>query len=182
MSSEDDGVVLLLSDPTTGTTIRYVGDRGDGSVESKSSRKICRRASSVLQKNVKVYGPKHVLDVNSPSTCWNSEAGESQWLEIDFGRKIQASRLDLQFQAGFGATICKISTRESSQEEPVGLDEWDDLEDEHEVQSFELSNQDAPIQTLHLEFSELADFYGRLIIYRLEVWGKEESKITSKNR
>jgi hypothetical protein len=49
-----------------------------------------------------------------------------------------------------------------------------EADDDHELQSFPLSVTDATTTTaLKIVFDETTDFYGRVIVYQLEVWGKE---------
>ena len=41
------------------------------------------KVSSVLNRNVKEFGKKHLFDGNE-DTCWNSEQGSPQWIHIVF--------------------------------------------------------------------------------------------------
>jgi hypothetical protein len=109
----------------------------------------------------------NALDLANGTSCWNSDTGEAQSFTIDFFRKIQIHALKLQFQAGFVGEICQVEAKLD--------DEWqviDELqpEDVLEVQSFPLSTC---CETLKLTFTDFTDFYGRVTIYRLEVWGDE---------
>jgi hypothetical protein len=59
--------------------------------------------------------------------------------------------------------------------------EWLDLEelepeDNHDMQTFSLVKDESCTGTaLKLVFDEFTDFYGRVTIYRIEVWGQEVS-------
>ena len=150
------------------------------------------RASSVLQRNLKVYGPKHALDYDNPSTCWNSDgtlAGEgggnsnnkspkTTSFIIDFGRVVQPHELRIQFQAGFAAE--QIHVYQQGVGEDGGNNEWQSIleleaEDDHELQTFPLESS-STCESLKLDFEEFTDFYGRVTIYQLQVWGYEQHK------
>ena len=47
-----------------------------------------------------------------------------------------------------------------------------EADDDHELQSFPLSVADETT-ALKVVFDETTDFYGRVIVYQLQVWGKE---------
>jgi hypothetical protein len=152
-----------------------------------------------LQKKNKLYGPKNVLDYENTSSSWNSEGilngGESeqtQYLVLEFGPDVVAlpQLIRLQFQAGFGCEQCHIygSRRSSSKSSTLHFDidasgnEWIkicslDLLDVHEVQTHEVplrQNENRGVQyctALRIVFDDFADFYKRIIVYRLEIWG-----------
>ena len=126
-------------------------------------------ASSVLQKNVKLYGPMNALDVHNGSSSWNSE-GNSQnetALTINFGRAVIPTGVKLQFQAGFSAETVTIYNPDN-----VMIGELE-LEDIHEIQTHTLFDNNAPLTSLKFTLDIFSDFYGRVILYRLEVWGHE---------
>ena len=148
---------------------------------------LLRRASSVLKNNTKVYGPAKALDCDSTLTSWNSEGNPKGKTEsffvVDFcgggknqNRTVKPAELGVQFQAGFAAeevTVYVKKQGESCGEESRWLKvEEIEAEDDHEIQSFPLSVEDATT-ALKIVFNETTDFYGRVIIYQLQVWGKE---------
>eukprot|EP00536_Pseudo-nitzschia_multiseries_P002832 jgi/Psemu1/184420/e_gw1.39.143.1 len=140
------------------------------------------RASSVLQNNTKVYGPAKALDCDDVLTSWNSEGSpngkKESFLIIDFcgggkhpNRTVKPSELGLQFQAGFSAeevTVYAAKPREEADE----TNEEIEADDDHELQSFPLSLDD-PTSALKVVFDETTDFYGRVIVYQIQVWGEE---------
>lgn len=83
-------------------------------------------------------------------------------------------KVAVQFQAGFSAacTTMKVPATDEPGSWNVGQDdiEWDDT---YELQSVELE-QPCQCTAMQLTFEDFTDFYGRVTIYRLEVWGKEE--------
>ena len=58
------------------------------------------RVSSVLNGAVSEYGKAHLLD-GSPDTCWNSEQGSPQSVQLSFDRTVAVCALELTFQGGF---------------------------------------------------------------------------------
>jgi hypothetical protein len=156
---------------------------------------IRNRASSVLQKNAKLYGPRNVLDYHNPLSCWNSEGSPQgsaveNWLRIDFGRSVQICELRIQFQAGFVAETMAIwallannnnnNNNDNDEEKFVKLSE-EEVEDNHDVQSFLLLSSATTRATttttaIKLVFDECTDFYGRITIYQLQVMGYETDK------
>jgi hypothetical protein len=135
----------------------------------------------VLQRNVKLYGPMNALDTANGSTCWYSEGTaesdsasttSSSWFLIDFKRPVRPTELRIQFQAGFCAESCSVYTKRASSEWELVDDtlEWEDV---HEIQSYKLSDISTTTTALKLVFDDLTDFYDRLLVYRLEVWGQE---------
>jgi len=152
---------------------------GESSLDliSCPSKGTIARASSVLQRNSKLYGPMNALK-DDEHTCWNSDgmkSGEDAikvYYKLNFGRTVQVKRIDIQFQAGFVGEMVDVSiiTNENGQDdEKVVLDE-EELEDTHDVQSLEV---DATGNGIKLTFDEFSDFYGRVTIYRIRVWGSE---------
>jgi hypothetical protein len=126
-------------------------------------------ASSVLQKNAKLYGPMNALDSGNESSSWNSEGNtqEDTKLTIHFGRTVIPTEIKFQFQAGFSAEIVTVYNSNMTK---LGALE---LEDIHELQSYALFDNQCSFTSIKLVMDKFADFYGRIILYRLEVWGFE---------
>jgi hypothetical protein len=155
-------------------------------------RSFCFRASSVLQRNTKLYGPMNALAVGSDggSSSWNSEGNQSEptSLSLQFGRRVCPVAIKWQFQAGFSAESCTVlattTTTAAGADSSINatativLDELE-LEDAHEVQTCTLASSKGsnaammPVSGLKLVLNDFTDFYGRVILYRLEVWGYE---------
>ncbi|XP_037530740.1 nuclear receptor 2C2-associated protein [Nematolebias whitei] len=129
------------------------------------------RVSSVLHRDVKQFGKKHMFDKNE-ETCWNSDQGECQWVLLDFPQSVQVSEINILFQGGFSAKTCRIEGcfkegdfTEISQFYP---------EDNNCLQSFPI--QEAPaVDKVKILFENSADFFGRVIVYSLDVLGKKNS-------
>mmetsp|Transcript_3520 Transcript_3520/g.9308 ORF Transcript_3520/g.9308 Transcript_3520/m.9308 type:complete len:168 (-) Transcript_3520:390-893(-) len=167
MAKKRDDGSTLLSHPSTGTTAK---------------------ASSVLQNNTKTYGAAKALDCENALTSWNSEGSRNgkneNFLVVDFtgggkhpDRTVKIEELCLQFQAGFAAEELTVYVRTTE----GGIGPWSKAEeleadDDHDLQSFPLSPAEEAATAIKIVFNETTDFYGRVILYQLQVWGKEIEK------
>ncbi|KAL3913351.1 MAG: hypothetical protein SGARI_000701 [Bacillariaceae sp.] len=155
-------------------------------------RDVVAKASSILQKNVKLYGPMNALDYSSETTCWNSEGSPqgktSSWIQIDFAAKTAAvlpTKIGIQFQAGFVAEEVTVMTLSKSnkydataKEEWVTVGDTFEVDDDHEMQFLDLledGHEPTITRSIKLVLDECTDFYGRITIYQLKVFGKEVS-------
>jgi hypothetical protein len=145
---------------------------------------VAARASSVLKGNARQFGPARMFD-GCPDTCWNSDAaaaaggGGGQWVELELKRGPAAvAAVEVTFQGGFVGQECAVSVRP-----PGGGGEW------VRVAEFEPDDTNAPqrvplppgsgdggdgggVGALRLDFARSTDFYGRVTIYRLELFGR----------
>ncbi|XP_017556857.1 nuclear receptor 2C2-associated protein [Pygocentrus nattereri] len=129
------------------------------------------RVSSVLNRDVKQFGKKFMFDSNE-ETCWNSDQGDQQWVLLEFPVLVKVSELRLQFQGGFSGKSCKLEgcSKEANLEHIVDFYP----EDNNSLQSFPI--QDAPLmQKLKIVFESSTDFFGRIIVYSLDVLGERAS-------
>ncbi|CAM4656725.1 hypothetical protein PO909_027336 [Leuciscus waleckii] len=127
------------------------------------------RVSSVLNRDVKQFGKKFMFDSNE-ETCWNSDQGESQWVAFEFPQPVKVSELILQFQGGFSGKSCKLKGSAKEEDLEHILDFYP--EDNNCLQSFPI--QDAPlVQRLKIVFENSADFFGRIIVYTLDILGEK---------
>jgi hypothetical protein len=127
----------------------------------------------------------NALDLINASSCWNSEGSDDQseqWIQLDFGREVRPRQLRIQFQAGFSAQACKVLARLSNgeSENRSSWEKVDELElsDAYDVQVRSISEtlRNEQCTSLRFVFEEFSDFfYGRVIIYQLEIWGEEGS-------
>ncbi|KAG7514689.1 hypothetical protein JOB18_040305 [Solea senegalensis] len=140
-----------------------------------ASSLICKetlsRVSSVLNRDVKQFGKKFMFD-SDEETCWNSDQGECQWVSLEFPQSVRVSELKVQFQGGFSAKTCRLE----------GCPKDGDLtvishlypEDNNSLQSFPI--QEAPaVDKVKIMFENSADFFGRIIIYSLDILGENAS-------
>jgi hypothetical protein len=128
----------------------------------------------------------NALETNDGSSCWNSDQApptcrreEQQIYTIHFQRSVRVRQLKIMFQGGFVPQQFQVFTATT----PNGSDERV-LVDEEEIYEPNDSSklEDFPIEvdpsgreccTLKLVMGDSNDFYGRMTIYRLEVWGYE---------
>jgi hypothetical protein len=111
----------------------------------------------------------NALDLLNVSSSWNSEGNNQNetTLTIHFGRLVHPTLIKFQFQAGFSAELVSAYNAED-----VKLGEFE-LDDIHEVQTHNFLEDEASLDRIKLILSTFSDFYGRVILYRLEVWGYE---------
>ncbi|XP_062869227.1 nuclear receptor 2C2-associated protein [Trichomycterus rosablanca] len=126
------------------------------------------RVSSVLNRDVKQFGKKFMFDC-SEETCWNSDQGESQWVFLEFPAPVRVSELKLQFQGGFAGKSCRLTGCSKD----GNLEHISDFypEDNNAMQSFPIQNG-PPVQKLKIIFENSTDFFGRIIVYCLDVLGE----------
>jgi hypothetical protein len=122
----------------------------------------------------------NALDSDNALTCWNSEGSTkgktSSFLIIDFGRVVHPVHIAIQFQAGFVAAELEVSKMDANVDDWMQIAEFE-VEDDHEVQLFSLADCDKTdsltTRAIKLFFNECTDFYGRIIVYKLQIWGQE---------
>jgi len=133
----------------------------------------------------------NALDSNE-SSCWNSDGmadgNNDISFIISFHRIVIMKEIRVQFQGGFVAEDCtlkvaKNTVSSASKSDDVEV-EWKELsdtlleaEDSNEIQSFDLTEEekeeDRKGESVMICFKSSTDFYGRVTIYKLEVWGEE---------
>ncbi|KAH9082279.1 hypothetical protein EDB83DRAFT_2503366 [Lactarius deliciosus] len=111
------------------------------------------KVSSTLDKSL---GKSCLVD-GSPETCWTSQQGLPQFIQLTFPSPVVPKRLSLTFQGGFVGTSCLIS-RAGSKLRTVYP------EDANRAQTFDLSITE-PV-------GESSDFFGRVTVYDLMVEGQ----------
>lgn len=148
------------------------------------------RVSSTLDKTV---GKKCLTD-GSVETCWTSQQvrifrrhsstsshpvdlpqGTPQYIQISFDTAVIPRRVELTFQGGFVGRRCSVDVV------LPGEKEWKTLtriypEDVNRKQTFDLTSQDpdlgqTAVQGLKLVFEESSDFFGRITVYDLQIFG-----------
>ena len=65
--------------------------------------------SSVLHRDHKMYGKKHMFD-GTEETCWNSEQGKPQWILLRFEGKVNIQEVNIMFQGGFVGQECSFQS------------------------------------------------------------------------
>ncbi|NWI30822.1 NR2CA protein, partial [Sula dactylatra] len=132
------------------------------------------RVSSVLNRNVKQFGKKHMFDA-SEETCWNSDQGTCQWVTLDFPRTVKVSQLHIQFQGGFSSQLCVLEGCRAGEE----LVKISDLypEDINAMQisfaALRFQVEETVLDKLKITFANSTDFFGRIVVYHLGVLGEK---------
>uniref|UniRef100_K3XC05 SUN domain-containing protein n=1 Tax=Globisporangium ultimum (strain ATCC 200006 / CBS 805.95 / DAOM BR144) TaxID=431595 RepID=K3XC05_GLOUD len=132
------------------------------------------RVSSVLDRNRTLYGGEHMLSRDA-TTCWNSAQGSPQHVLLQFHeRVVDVAALDIMFQGGFVGQDVELHVKKAATEQWERVADADiDPQDCNELQTF--ACHATRINALRLSFSRSTDFYGRVIIYRLDVMGNDSS-------
>uniref|UniRef100_A0A3Q3RCD0 Nuclear receptor 2C2-associated protein n=1 Tax=Monopterus albus TaxID=43700 RepID=A0A3Q3RCD0_MONAL len=117
--------------------------------------------SSVLNRDVKQYGKKNMFDCNE-ETCWSSDQGECQWLSMEFPQSVKMSELKVQFQGGFSAKTCRLEGK--TQRLPTVTS----------YLSFPIADKTL-VDKVKIMFENSVDFFGRIIIYSLDILGEKAS-------
>uniref|UniRef100_A0A8D0AWS0 Nuclear receptor 2C2-associated protein n=1 Tax=Salvator merianae TaxID=96440 RepID=A0A8D0AWS0_SALMN len=137
-----------------------------------SSSLICentvRKVSSVFQHDTKHFGKNNMFDGNE-ETCWNSDQGVTQWVTLEFPHTVRVSQIRIQFQGGFASEMCTVKGCRKG-EELSHVAEFHP-EETSSLQSF--SFKETQLDKMKIIFDNNTDFFGRLIIYQLDVRGEK---------
>eukprot|EP00038_Savillea_parva_P029654 m.72536 g.72536 ORF g.72536 m.72536 type:complete len:148 (+) comp8789_c0_seq2:113-556(+) len=136
------------------------------------------RVSSTLNRDTKQFGKKFLTD-GTEETCWNSDQGSPQFIDLDFTRPVNPAALRLMFQGGFAGKECElVGTRmepgdqgEAGERCTFSLGEFWPA-DSNTVQEFPIACPQ-PITQMRIVFKSTTDFFGRVTIYSLEISGDE---------
>ncbi|EJF67287.1 galactose-binding domain-like protein [Dichomitus squalens] len=144
-----------------------MSERMDPLIDASTKIKV----SSTLDKSV---GKKFLTD-GSPETCWTSQQGTPQYIQLTFPKPVSPKRVEITFQGGFVGTRTLIEILEN------GEQKWRTLthiypEDVNRKQAFDLTSTeagiaDANVDSLKLVFEESSDFFGRITVYDLQLLG-----------
>ncbi|KAF9532090.1 galactose-binding domain-like protein [Crepidotus variabilis] len=131
------------------------------------------KVSSTLDKS---NGKKNLID-GSPETCWASQQGLPQYIQLTFVDKILPKRLMITFQGGFVGTRCTLQIPVAE----TAAKGWTTFatvypEDVNRQQVFELKPSDSDVleegtSIIKFVFEESSDFFGRITIYDLRLEG-----------
>ncbi|XP_023717773.1 nuclear receptor 2C2-associated protein [Cryptotermes secundus] len=123
------------------------------------------RVSSVLNRDVKQFGKKHLFD-GDEETCWNSDQGSPQWIALDLQKEETVNAFHIQFQGGFVGQNCHLEAGpEDGSLEVVDHFYPDDI---NSLQVFKL-REPVSAKKLRFVFNGSTDFFGRIVIYKLEI-------------
>ncbi|KAJ7702987.1 galactose-binding domain-like protein [Mycena rosella] len=133
------------------------------------------KVSSSLDKSV---GKKNLVDDN-PETCWTSQQGIPQFVQLGFSELVLPESVSLTFQGGFVGTRCavKVPAPDSDSGNSWKTVTYIFPEDINGRQEFSLKSESSAvviaggIDRLRLEFEESSDFFGRITLYDLKLHG-----------
>ncbi|XP_004873476.1 nuclear receptor 2C2-associated protein [Heterocephalus glaber] len=126
------------------------------------------RVSSVLNRNTRQFGKKHLFDQDE-ETCWTSDQGPSQWVTLKFPQRVRVSQLQIQFQGGFSSH--RGCLEGSKQGEALSKIIVFYPKDNNSLQTFPVPL--AEVDQLKMTFEDTTDFFGRVVIYHLRVLGEK---------
>ncbi|XP_065559232.1 nuclear receptor 2C2-associated protein-like [Artemia franciscana] len=124
--------------------------------------KTTTKVSSVLERNTKEYGKQYLFD-DKDDTCWNSDQGLPQWVWVEFESPVCLKAMEIQFQGGFAGQEC-VLTAESEECRFYP-------KDNNSLQHFEIPEIKSKSFKLIIEKS--TDFFGRIIIYKMNLLGNK---------
>ncbi|KAJ1920803.1 Nuclear receptor 2C2-associated protein [Mycoemilia scoparia] len=137
------------------------------------------RVSSVLNKDTVSFGRHHLFD-GKEETCWNSEEGKSQFVQIIFEDLVTIESIKCQFQGGFAAKKMEV-LRKNTDSGSEKDSEWIPFnlfhpQDDNSIQINEAAR--TPVREIKVLFEEGTDFFGRITMYMLNFFGQklEETK------
>jgi hypothetical protein len=131
------------------------------------------KVSSTLNKSAE-YASRHMFD-GTDITCWNSDQGSPQYIFLDLCRVVKPTKLVFQFQGGF---VCENCIIEAGLEMKDLTDIIDPVhpDNSNSVQEFALTCEGSsaaikPCRYFKVIFPESLDFFGRVTIYQLQLYG-----------
>eukprot|EP01138_Halocafeteria_seosinensis_P005732 gb/GECG01005860.1/.p1 GENE.gb/GECG01005860.1/~~gb/GECG01005860.1/.p1 ORF type:complete len:147 (+),score=17.65 gb/GECG01005860.1/:1-441(+) len=127
------------------------------------------KASSTLKRDTAEYGPRNALN-DEPDSCWSSDQGLPQYLDFNFKHYVNVTTVSLTFQGGFVGSEIKFYGTSSSKRSDLTYYDTRYAEDSNDEQTFDINING--IQRLRIEFTSSSDFYGRVIVYHVRIFGE----------
>lgn len=144
-----------------------------------SDARICARLTCL----VRSIAPSHqqYLTDGNDETCWNSDQGSPQHIVLEFEKQVVVQEIQLVFQGGFAGKKCSLRCPKGDILTADSKESWESVldfepEDSGMLQTFriDLKSQRYARQVMLL-FESSTDFYGRLIVYKLDLLGLEQN-------
>ena len=105
-------------------------------------------------------------------TCWNSDQGSPQSIMLDFlSAGVTIEKIDITFQGGFVGQEALIEVGESL-DSLIEVQTLYNILDNNDKQCFPLASSPTG-RYLKITFPTSTDFYGRVTIYDMEVYGQK---------
>ncbi|KAJ2863898.1 hypothetical protein GGH94_003304 [Coemansia aciculifera] len=128
--------------------------------------------SSVYNRNTVSYGKQHLFD-KSRETCWNSEQGTPQHIQVEFKVPVKLTAIRIQFQGGFAGKTTNLFDMSRPSQPICPLHPKDD--NTVQVLTLPESLQDIARTRIKIQFLSSTDFFGRIIVYSLDFVGHAET-------
>ncbi|KAF8808018.1 galactose-binding like protein [Phlegmacium glaucopus] len=135
-------------------------------------KEISIKVSSFLEKST---GKKNLID-NNPETCWTSQQGLPQFIQLGFPSRVVPKRLSIVFQGGFVGTRCAVCIPGTDSNKNWQIICYVYPEDVNRRQSFDLVPAqpellEGGVSFVRLVFEESSDFFGRITVYDMKLEG-----------
>ena len=133
------------------------------------------KVSSVLN-GLREFSGKNMFDETAIDKCWNSDQGCPQYILMDFGKTVSVSSIAIMFQGGFVGQEGRAEIGDSVDSLMLVSSTLDhDLMDTNDEQRFDVGvGEDGFLpkgRYLRILFDSSTDFYGRVTIYSLKIFG-----------
>lgn len=125
------------------------------------------KTKSVLNRSAS-FAAKNMFD-GSLDSCWNSDQGFPQHILIDFEKSVSIKSIQIMFQGGFVGQVCSVQASDSLELKGAPVD-VDDFDDNNDVQVVVLADFQIG-RYFKINFCSSTDFYGRITVYKLEIYG-----------
>lgn len=117
-----------------------------------------------MGKDPKLWGKSHLVDRNV-DTCWNSEQGPVQWIDLTFKSLINFVSISFVFQGGFVGRDVSLQGFVDDVMSGECVKVYPD--DVNSKQSFSCVGLEGT--RVRITFNGSSDFYGRVVIYDLDL-------------
>ncbi|XP_027204398.2 nuclear receptor 2C2-associated protein [Dermatophagoides pteronyssinus] len=136
--------------------------------------------SSVLNKDHKQFGKSYLTDGNE-ETCWNSDEGNFQWILCTFHYPFILNELNIQFQGGFSCKKILIKYLNHKDQQELG-ESIIYCEDNNLTQNFkDINRLQFSSQFIKIFFLDCTDTFGRVIVYKFELYGQRSENKESQH-
>lgn len=125
------------------------------------------------------FSKLNMFDTNA-HTCWNSKQGSPQWVLCQFDSPLKLDMVKIMFQGGFVGICTIIQYYDDNGFHDVR--HAYDLADNNSLQTLVLESSETTLArtTYRIMFTQSSDFYGRIIVYNMELYGSaEDTQISS---
>lgn len=120
----------------------------------------------MLNRDTKQFGRQFLVD-GSEETCWNSDSGDQQTINVTFKQPTTLAKVDFQFQGGFSSR--KILLQYCDQSKTVIQESTLHPIDNNLLQEFK-DFENISANSVKIVLNDLSDMFGRVILYQLKLY------------